>query len=163
MAECGSWVLHVPRMPPSQNDFKSGGMPKKGASVRQLWAFIRGRAFAYEKLVQDWRRDLEVVCREAGVWRAEGPRSIWFTRLMSPRNRMLDVFNLAGGLKPVVDAMVHLDLLVDDDPAHFRPILPDQRRCQPGEVPGLRIVITELEPDQGELFQEDHDGQETTQ
>lgn len=147
-----SWTLDIARMPPSQNDFKAGGMPPSSASMKQLWAFIRGRAGAYTKLVREWQALLRAAALDAGVWAAEGPRAVRFLRLMGSRNKFLDVFNLAGGLKPVVDAMVHIDLLVDDDHRYFRPTLPEQRRAHEGEVPGLRIVITELDAEQLELI-----------
>jgi hypothetical protein len=147
-----SWTLDIGRLPPSQNDFKAGGMPPSSASTKQLWAFIRGRAGAYQKLVKDWTSLLRAAALDAGVWAAEGPRACRFVRLMGSRNRHLDVFNLAGGLKPVVDAMVHLDILVDDDRRYFFPSLPEQRRAHEGELPGLRIVITELDADQLELI-----------
>lgn len=137
------WTCHVERMPPSQNDFKAGGYAPPGATMADLRKILAGRATAYERLVEQWRDLLRTALMGAAVWKATGRRRVVFTRLLGSRNHFLDHFNLCGGLKPVVDAMVHLEALVDDDLKHCDPHA-NQRRVEPGEVPGLRIEITEL-------------------
>lgn len=58
---------------------------------------------------------------------AEGKRRITIARLYSGRQKQRDVDNLAGGMKPVVDAMVAEGLLRDDSP-EYAEIYYQQRR-----------------------------------
>jgi hypothetical protein len=69
--------------------------------------------------------------------------------------RDFDVFNLVGGLKPVLDAMVRAGmekrggkvtrrgLLWDDAPKWCIPHA-EQRRAGAGEVPGILVELEEL-------------------
>jgi len=137
------WVVLIDQQPPSQNDFKAGLFPPQGASAGQLRRMMMGQAGKYAGLVRDWRKALDARLRAADVWRATTKRRVVFIRLLAPRNRFLDQFNFIGGLKPVVDALVHLEALLDDDAKSFEGHA-RQRRCDPGEAPGLRLEITEL-------------------
>ena len=143
-AGAARWVVHVPEQPPSQNAFKAGLFPPKGATFAQLRKLMLGQAGSYGRLVETWRKLLADKLLAAACWKATGRRRVVFTRLMGPRNKAFDAFNAVGGMKPICDALVHLEALVDDAPACFEGFV-HQRRAQPGELTGLRIEITELE------------------
>ena len=143
-AGAARWVVHVPEQPPSQNAFKAGLFPPKGATFAQLRKLMLGQAGSYGRLVETWRKLLADKLLAAACWKATGRRRVVFTRLMGPRNKAFDAFNAVGGMKPICDALVHLEALVDDAPAYFEGFV-HQRRAQPGELTGLRIEITELD------------------
>lgn len=48
---------------------------------------------------------------------ATGKRRLWITRYWGKRKRAFDTDNLAWGLKPLVDELVHQGWLLDDTPA----------------------------------------------
>jgi hypothetical protein len=142
-AGAARWVIHVDEQPPTQNDFRAGTWPPKTAGAKELRRILYARAAAYSNLIERWRALLLVELKRVRAWSATGRRRVTFTRLLGPRTQYFDQFNLVGGLKPVVDALVHLQALVDDSPARFEGYV-HQRRCEPGERPGLRVELVEL-------------------
>lgn len=140
-----AWRFFVAEQPPSQNSFKSGAWPPQHATLKQLRRLMIAKATAYTNLVKRWQKLLRGPAATAGITAAEGEdrRRITFTRLMSSRHRHMDHGNLVGGCKAVVDACVHIDLLVDDSAKHFEGYY-HQRRATEGEEPGLLVHVEEL-------------------
>lgn len=60
---------------------------------------------------------------------ARAPKAIGKRRLTVERHgrRKLDVDNFAGGLKPIIDGLKKLQLIVDDDDAHLELALKQER------------------------------------
>jgi len=97
-AGAARWVVHVPEQPPSQNAFKAGLFPPKGATFAQLRKLMLGQAGSYGRLVETWRKLLADKLLAAACWKATGRRRVVFTRLMGPRNKAFDAFNAVGGI-----------------------------------------------------------------
>lgn len=144
-----AWSFHVPHMPPSQNDFKAA-WPPKGATLAKLRQIMIAKAVGYSKLVEAWGARLAEAGHRSGLYSATVKRRVIFTRILGPRNRLLDQPNFIGGIKPVLDALVNVEGLVDDSAKHFEGYY-HQRKQRPGEEPGLGVDIEEPEPAQGEL------------
>lgn len=106
--------------------------------------YYRAKTFSYSGAVDAWTRTLEVEVERLPIWAAEGKRRVLFVRLMGRSARPFDQFNLIGGLKPVVDAMVRLDVLVDDTPRYFEGYAWQERNQY--QWHGLKIRIEDLLP-----------------
>ena len=104
--------------------------------------YYRNNRFSYTNDVDKWERELADVVARNSIWAAELKRRCIFTRLMGPGAHRFDMFNLYGGLKSVVDALVRLNVLVDDDPRWFEGYARQQRHA----FHGIRIRIADLLP-----------------
>jgi Holliday junction resolvase RusA-like endonuclease len=118
-----TWHLRLRMEAVSHNRIDRGGSGK--------WRYR-----AYAQLVS-----AEVQGAGYDVPKAKGKRRVTLTRVWARRQRRFDRINLAGGLKPVLDALVKHRLLVDDSEKwcedHY-----EQRGPSPD--PGIEVVIEEL-------------------
>jgi hypothetical protein len=123
------WVITIAGKVPNQNDHRQNAGPSR---------------WAYRKERDEWIAVTEQAKRCRDIPDATGYRRVIFTRLIGKGKREWDLANLIGGLKPVVDAMVHSRLLIDDAPKWFSGYY---RQVQARENPcdQLRVEIQELE------------------
>ena len=121
-----TWVIEIERDVPSQNVLASN----KGAS---RWRYAKER--------NDWRLLLQMQRDEQSIPKATAKRRVTFLRTYSGHQKLRDLGNLIGGLKPVLDAMTLTGLIVDDSPTwledHYH-----QARVKDGAC--LTIQIEEL-------------------
>lgn len=99
------------------------------------YAFSHWRVQYRDK--QRWEMLLLVASREVGATKATGKRCVKIER---HGRRMLDVDNLYGGVKPVLDGMRKLHLILDDDHTML------ELRCEnvpllKGEKPYTCIIV----------------------
>jgi hypothetical protein len=92
----------------------------------------------YKQARNDWEAWFAAKFREARG--AETFRRVTFVRLYSGREREFDYANLVGGMKPVVDAMKNVGLIVDDSTRWIE----DHYRQERAEESGLRVTIEEF-------------------
>ena len=134
-----SWTLSIPRAIASQNRAPAN----RGSTA---WRYRKERTL--------WYRDIAWSAKVAGVTPAQAKRTVRIVRLMGKGQRELDVANLWGGIKVLLDVMCRprvfrgnarpgASLIVDDSPAWID-ITVDQERAEDG-VPGTRITIEEVE------------------
>jgi len=84
------------------------------------------------------RANLARLRKEGVEPKATGKRSVHLTRIGA---KLLDEDNLAGGGKPIIDALVKEGLLVDDSPQWAELIFSQV----PSKDPSLRRTVIELE------------------
>lgn len=113
-------VIHVPMPTPSLNEFAYSSRWKvksiQDKWVKMLWALIGTNR---EKFKAAGKRNLTIVRRG---------------------KRMLDMDNLYGGAKPVVDAIKSLGLIVDDDEKSIALVV-TQAKLQKNEPANSQITI----------------------
>jgi hypothetical protein len=87
-----------------------------------------------------WRWLVRAAKAKHRIAPAVGRRRLTLTRIYARGQRALDHDNLVGGMKPVVDAIVHEELLVDDKPAWLE-LHHDQ---VPGTERAVRVLLEDL-------------------
>lgn len=130
----------MPRPVPSANDRHVNGRDRVSRAM-------------YRKLRDGWAYALGMLGRHVPkVGEGYRPkRRVTVVRVMGPRQREFDVLNMAGGLKPIIDAMLptrmvgkhHVmgaSMLVDDSPAWVDIVMVQER----GPVAGCRITIEDV-------------------
>lgn len=86
------------------------------------------------------------IARESNWPAIAGQRRVTITREYGGKQRERDKDNLAGGMKPLIDAMVIENLLADDAPAHAE-IHYQQRKIDKAQRAGLLFQIEILAPE----------------
>jgi len=120
-----AYVFRIDRDPPSLNErLHNAG----------------DRRWAYAKQRNEWLQWFMVARANHGITLASGRRRVTLTRLYGGRQQERDRDNLVGGMKVIVDAMVHALLLHDDSP-QWAEIHYAQER---GAARGLRVQIEDL-------------------
>lgn len=125
-------ALDVPRF-----DFR---VFHKSTSQNELRSNHGAARFRYKAERTWWERALRDRMTEGVVDCAKARRIVRLTRELTGRERPRDYGNLVGGLKPVLDAMVRVGVLVDDSEQWLTDIYEQQRtteRC-------VRIEIWEV-------------------
>jgi len=80
--------------------------------------------YAAEK--RRWKAEAAVVMRPLSGLRFEWSR--WsLLRRYAGRKREMDMANLVGGAKPLIDQLTEMEVIVDDAPAHFSCAYAQQR------------------------------------
>jgi hypothetical protein len=86
-------------------------------NVLHGWKYNRRARHKYRAWRTDWG---DVLAAKANLARIPSAKRVWrrvvFTRIVDTPRMLYDFGNLVGGLKPIVDAMVDVGLLVDDSP-----------------------------------------------
>jgi hypothetical protein len=95
------WAFLIPMDAPTQNVIAQN----KG-----------GKRWAYKRMRDDFTLMIMACTRSIAIPAAKRKRRVVITRRYDGRKQERDFGNLVGGLKMVVDAMVHAKLLVDDSP-----------------------------------------------
>lgn len=134
-----SFSFVVERDPPSLNARVSNTIISghKYRRERDVWCLELRRARLYFKI--------PYAIQIRSTWpMIAGKRRVTITREYGNKQRERDKDNLAGGMKPLVDAMVSESLLADDSPAHAE-IHYQQKRIDKPQRPGLRFQIEILE------------------
>ena len=91
----------VPRKLKSQNELKGNSRAGNGPYVTERsW----------------WHKQFATAVMAGLVTIAKGPKYVRITRYSDARGKVLDVGNMVGGCKALVDAMVNVGILVDDSP-----------------------------------------------
>jgi hypothetical protein len=126
----GRWEVFLPLQPSSQNEMTVKSM--KGAfAARRKYKMLRD---GYGWLLKNWKgRD--------NIPLPSGRRRAMITRYYTSTGRPFDKGNLIGGMKPLLDAMVLVDLLIDDNEDTLEDHYGQQR--VDGE-PGVHVVLEEL-------------------
>lgn len=103
-------IIEIPRVPPSLNDLRGRKYrnPHDYKRLRELWAMELAVKFSASE-----RRKLFEASRD----RVINGKKVAVT-IIARRKRLLDQDNLAGGVKPVLDAMKEF-LIFDDSPKHI--------------------------------------------
>jgi len=100
-----------------------------------------GRArFRYRKVRDAWSWLVRAARLQHRIAPAVGRRRLTLTRIYARGQRALDRDNLAGGAKPLVDAIVREGLLRDDTPAWLE-LHHDQ---EPGTERAVRVLLEDL-------------------
>lgn len=121
-----AWEFLIPRDSPSQNEIAANHGP--------------GR-FAYGQVRDEFSILVLAEKMRQRIPRAAARRRVTFTRLYSGRHRRRDRGNLIGGLKPLLDVLVRLELLVDDSEKHVEDhYLQERHDC----ITGIRVRIEEF-------------------
>jgi hypothetical protein len=123
-----SWTFRIDRDAPSQNvmgNNRGGGR----------WAYAKER--------KAWEAALAGPFKALRIGVAKEKRRVTITRCYSGQQKVRDMGNLVGGLKPAVDAMVLVGMLMVDSP-DWCEIYYHQRRVEKAER-GTIITIEELE------------------
>lgn len=131
-----SWVLTIERDPPSLNArlFNAGA-----------------RRYAYHRERDAWIWEFRIARAALKIPPARTQRRVTFTRYYSGRQQERDRDNLIGGMKAVLDAMVHERLLVDDKPEWAELHYAQQRvSSTTPHVRGLEVLIEELVVEDGD-------------
>lgn len=81
-------------------------------SIRGLNQYLRWHWAVRKKDLKDWEKQLLAACN-GRIPKVKGKASV---TIVSHRKRLLDTDNLWGGVKPVLDAMRNLGIIVDDNP-----------------------------------------------
>jgi hypothetical protein len=102
------------------------------------YAFSHWRTQYRDK--QEWHAALLVASRQAGATKATGKRRITVLRC---GRKMLDIDNAIGGLKPILDGMRKLELLVDDD-RHNLDLVMLQQQVKSAKDVHTKITIEDL-------------------
>lgn len=118
-----AYRLTIPKASPSQNEFAFSHWRKAHAS-KKLWALLIRASEGF------------VVVPKATAKR----------RLTIERHgrKALDVPNLIGGAKGIIDDLVQLGLLVDDDPRHLDVVALNAPLAK-GEKPHTVLILEDLE------------------
>lgn len=87
-----------------------------------------------------WEWLIRAARLEHRITPATGRRRLTLTRIYARGQRALDRDNLAGGMKPLVDAIAREGLLRDDTPAWLE-LHHDQ---EPGAERGVRVLLEDL-------------------
>lgn len=124
-----TWSFFVERRPPSLNDRLHNSGPTR---------------FAYAKVRDLWIMEFRAARLAHRIPRATGRRSLLARREYSGREQERDYINLVGGFKPIVDAMVHEGLLVDDKPAMLVDRY-EQLRVEKGRPSGVLFELASVE------------------
>ncbi len=98
-------ILIIPRVPPSLNDLRG----KKLKNPHD-----------YKRLRDGWQSDIFHLAKKADVRALRAHKDLQHrakVTMTAERKRLLDKDGLYGGIKPVLDALVRLELIVDDSPA----------------------------------------------
>lgn len=119
------WEFLIDRDPPSLNDhvFNVGSSRWKYTKERDAWGW-----------------EFRAVVLMQRIPKADTRRRVTLTRIYGGRQQERDRDNLAGGMKPVVDAMV-LEQLIQDDSSGSAELHYAQR---PGSPRGLHVLIEEF-------------------
>lgn len=121
------WECRLPVLAVSQNSLHAKG------TVR--WAYTKYKRQVMSALV-------EATEVEGQEWpNAKGKRRVLLTRYWAKKQRAYDRINLAGGMKPVLDCLVELGLLVDDNEAYCEDHYAQEG---PSDQPGIGVVIEEV-------------------
>jgi hypothetical protein len=130
--------LVIDLKPPSKNDLRPDPRVMRRGSVVLPCAYLR-----WKGIEREWHRALKQPTEEQ---RAVGRRALRFVRLMTPREKRMDRWNLEGGLNlVVVDLLVEMGWLIDDDENSVEMLPAVQRRAGPGEqAPATWIEIEDL-------------------
>ncbi len=128
------------------------------AKVIAAWAFtLAGELHSMNRHVVNFGAARHAYRRERDAWAwlaraarlkhriaiATGRRRLTLTRIYAGRQRELDRDNLAGGAKPLVDALVREGLLVDDTSRWLELHHDQERGTAPGDR-GVRVLLEEL-------------------
>lgn len=119
------WTFVIDRDPPSLNE----RLHNQGAT-----------RFAYAKQRNEWASWFKLARNNNRIPIAKKRRRVTLTRVYCGRQQQRDRDNLAGGMKPCVDAMVVAGLLCDDSDRWVQINYAQER----GEHRGLRVLIEEL-------------------
>ncbi len=136
-----TYTLIVPLKPPTKNDIK----PDMG-----IWTFggrqVPAAFIRVKRLEEKWARWLEPA---GAIRRAAGPRRVRFTRVMGPRERKYDPYNLVAGLNAIVmDELRRKGWITDDTETACDVGIPLQRRASETEIaPCTIITIEDLSPE----------------
>lgn len=132
------YSLPIPLPAISKNDVKPDmGVFRMGARLIPA-AYIR-----VKRLEEKWDRAIPTA---AGSQRAVGRRRLQVVRVMGPRQRPFDEWNLVAGMNAVVvDLLVRKGWLLDDRPDAVDMARPLQVRAGPtDDVPQTLIVLEDL-------------------
>lgn len=125
----GRWRTFLPVEPPSQNEIASanrGSHPQRRA--------YRSFRDGYTLLIRAW-------ATKERIPPPAGRRRLVLTRHYSGKGRVRDRINLAGGMKPLLDAFVLSGLLIDDNEQSVIDHYGQER--VPGES-GVSVLLEEL-------------------
>ena len=90
----------------------------------------------------EWRALVfAAIATHGAVPLATGPRAVTVLRI---GKRAVDTDGLYGGTKPLLDALVHHRLLLDDSPSACH-LEVTQRRTERGEMPHTVVTLDDLE------------------
>lgn len=89
---------------------------RKLKSQNELKGNTRDGSYLYAAERAWWHRQFTALLMAKLVTKADGPRYVRITRIIGPGGKLMDVGNMIGGCKALVDAMVNTGLLVDDSP-----------------------------------------------
>lgn len=133
LAVTARWENFLPLEPPSQNLV---GNNKGTWRVRKAYAKYRDD---YQLLLAHWKN-------RASIPDATKRRRVTLTRYYSrtgrKRGQERDRINNAGGMKPLLDAMVNVRLLVDDKPGDVEDYY-DQ--CKVVGASGVHVLLEEVD------------------
>jgi hypothetical protein len=121
------WEMLVPLPARSQNRIGNSG----------------GRRFQYAKIRDDFELAVLALSRALRIPRATKCRRVTFTRLYAKGGQLFDRGNLIGGLKPLLDALVRRDLLIDDSEKWVEDYYAQQLSDDPRRV-GVLVVLEEF-------------------
>src|SRR5262249_11936264 len=132
------FLLCIDIKAPGKNDLRPDPMITMMGRRPIPSAYLR-----WKGIERKWRRALPEPLPEQ---KALGRRSLRFVRIMTPRERRMDRWNLEGGLNlVVVDMLVQLGWLVDDEETAVEMLPAVQRLAVGGEAaPAMLIEIEDL-------------------
>lgn len=102
-------------------------IPSNNVLLKMHWA--QRRRFA-----EQCKHDVWFAYRGAGYKRPKSPPVRAKVRIISLRKKLLDKDNLYGGTKYLIDALVSHRFIYDDDPAHIRLTVEQQKSKNPRTV-----------------------------
>lgn len=120
------WRFFVPLEPPTANELAHN----KG-----------GGRWRYAKLRDQYVLLVRAAMNRGGIPKATGRRRVRFTRLYTGRGKARDRVNGAAGMKPLLDALVRCELLVDDSEQWVDDYY-HQRRDE--HLSGVEVVVQEV-------------------
>lgn len=128
-----TYRLKVYQKPPTQNQVKPDTKVVKcrnGNLLPIAWLRVKNIERAWDKAIP----------KATERQRATTRRSLMFTRIMGPRERPYDRYNLCGGLKVVVDLLVAKGWLLDDNDLNCDERMPEQRYAKDGEPYPMTVI-----------------------
>jgi len=115
------------------------------ASLNARIANVGASRWRYAKERDAWSWLVRAARLKHRIAAATGRRRLTLTRIYAGRQRELDRDNLAGGAKPLVDAIVREGLLVDDTGAWLELHHAQEHGTTRGNR-GVRVLLEELGP-----------------
>lgn len=125
------WECRISVLAVSQNQLHAKGTNR--------WAYQKHKRALMTAMEAAWRTgDATTAC---WLRASKAPRRVTITRYWAKGQRAYDRTNLAGGMKPLLDCLVELGLLVDDSEQWCKDYYRQQGPC---DQPGIGVVIEEI-------------------